>query len=173
MSSIGNTNAFDLVTLAQVSPPGPSQRCHLLGDDNLAGGDAQWDTLPRPRRTSVVEWTGSDLHTLTLPLMLDGFGVRPDGGDVSVEAACELLMSWRRPIAGTNPPRPPTIVVGGPVRQPSYRPWWIVTGLEWGEQIRGGDGQRIQQAVTVALLEHLQGQVLLGPAAAARARAGL
>lgn len=170
---LGNPNAVDLVTLTQANPAGPRFRCHLLGDDTYTPGAAKWETLDRVHRMDVLEWTGSALATLVLPLRLDGYGVLPAAVSMSVEPQCDLLEAWTRPVTGVYPQRPPTITVDGPVRQPKYRPWWVITGLEWGEQIRGDDNVRIMQEVQVTLTEHLQGDVLAGSAAQARARAGI
>lgn len=170
----GNVNAIDLITLRQINPTGPAFRCHLIGDDEPSGGNARWDTLERPGRTSTIEYTGADLHTLTLPLRLDGFSVLAGGTDATVEPQCAQLQTWRRPTPGAS--QPPALTLDGPLRQPPYRPWWVITDLEWGEQVRGDGplaGQRIMQEVRVTFLEHLQGEVLRGVTAQALAKAGL
>ncbi len=157
------------VLLTPVDPPGPGLAAYLDGDDELAGGGDGWEQVTRPRRKAALEWLAEAAYTLTLPLLMDG--MEHHGGDVSVEAGCGRLMSWLRP--GPPAGRPPLLAVAGPVRQPSPATRWALSKVEWGEQVRGVDGQRIRQAVTVTLLEHTAAEILTGPAAAARARLGL
>lgn len=162
--------AAGMVTLTAVEPAGASLRLHLVGDAALSGGGAQWEIVPRPRRTSATEWVGTDPHQMAMPLLLDGMDVVAGGGDRPVEADCDLLAAWQRPIQSTPPP---IVVAAGPLPIPAYGLRWVITSVEWGTAVRGADGRRIQQEVTVTLLEHTVANILFGPAAAARARAGL
>lgn len=167
--SVGLVNAYDLVDVIPTDPPERGQRAHLIGEDTLTGGLARWDTLERPRRVSATEYVGVDPYQLVIPLLLDGMDLASDGVDRSVEPVIERFLAWTRP--GPKG-RPPVVRVDGPLKVPAYNPRWIITDLEWGSCWRRGDRARIQQEVTVTLLEHTAAAITYGPAAAARARAG-
>lgn len=160
----------DLVVLNPVNPNGKALRLHLAGDDALGGGVGGWEVVARPRRRSGVEWVGHEPWTLSLPLVTSGVDVRGNR-DVSVEAKIRQLVAMAQKTKKTD--EPPIIKVSGPIRLPSPRMRWVITGLEWGAQMRNKRGRRIQQEVTVHLLEHVRADILRGPAAAARARKGL
>lgn len=162
-----------LVSLSQVHPPvSPPRliRMELMGQDKLTGGGARWKTTDRARRRSVITWEGTDLHRRILPLQIDGMEISA-GQDRSIEDDCLLLWAWGQPLQTLG--TPPWLHVTGPLLPLGYTPWWVLDELEWGDCIRRADGQRIQQDVTVTLLEHLAPSLTVGPAAAARARAGL
>lgn len=160
----------NLVTLTPVEPAGEALRFHLVGDDDPAGGVGGWEVVARPRQRGAAEWTGVDPWTLTLPLVTTGLDVSPNR-NASVEAKCRALVVMAMRARATM--RPPVLEVTGPVRVPFPGMRWVITGLEWGAQVRDHRQQRVQQHVTVHLLEYVTPQVLLGPAAAARARLGL
>lgn len=176
----GNANAVDLVTLTQVEPAGPSFRCHLVGEDVLAEGEARWQLNERPGRTDLPEWMGSGLHTLTLPLKLHDWGTLPGGGSRSVKGAYDRLLEWRRPLVSANGTvisrTPPALSVSGPIRGLPYAARWYIERLDWGEGVMGeGDlaGVLVSQDFTLTLREYVAGEVLRGVAAQARAKAGL
>lgn len=159
-------NNFDLVTLTVWEPRTRERlRLHLVGDQTFTGGDARWQEVERPRKHTAVEWVGTDLHRMTLPLLFDGADA-----NTSVEGLCNTLARWQRPDRRTD--RPPLLKAAGPIRQPSYGCLWVIDKLVWApECIRKADGRRVQQACELTLLEYKAGEVTLGPAA--RARAGL
>lgn len=164
-----STPLHDLVILDPVNVPRQRLRFHLAGDDALAGGVGGWESVPRPRRKATAEWVGTPPWTLALPLITSGVDVRGHR-DVSVEAKIRRLVALAEPSRKTD--EPPIIRISGPVRLPSPRMRWVITDLEWGAQMRNKRGQRIQQEVTVHLLEYVRGEILRGPAAKARARKG-
>lgn len=167
--SVAALNAYDLVDVIPVDPPERGQRAHLIGQDTLTGGVTAWETLERPRRVSATEWTGVAPYQLVIPLLLDGMDLASDGVDRSVEPVIERFLAWSRPRPTGDPV---VVVVDGPLKVPAYNPRWIITDLDWGECYRRADRARIQQELTITLLEHTAATITLGPAAAARARAG-
>lgn len=160
------TDLNNLVTLTPVDPAGEPLRFHLDGDDVLAGGVGGWDVVERPRRRGAAEWVGVPPYRLDLPLFTDGLDVRR-GVNVSVEPKLTALERLALKVPGGF--QPPLIEVTGPVRVPRPGMRWVIQGFEWGAQVRRSDGQRVQQAFTVLLLEHVTAEILLGPAAQARA----
>lgn len=163
------TALVNLVTLAAVDPPGASLRFHLLGDDTPAGGVGGWEVLPRPRQRGAAEWTGVEPWTLDLPLLTTGLDVRP-GLNATVEPKVAALIGLAQKVPGHT--RPALLDVTGPIRVPRPGMRWVIAAIEWGPQVRRSDGQRVQQEMTVRLLEHVTAALLLGPAAAANARNG-
>lgn len=166
-----STPLRDLVTLKPVNPAGRQVRLHLAGDDAPGGGVGGWEVVARPRRRSTAEWVGVEPWTMTLPLITSGVDVRGPGRHVSVEPKIKDLVNLASPTRSTG--EPPILLVAGPLRLPAPKMRWVITGLEWGTQMRRNRGDRIQQEVTVHLLEYVRGDVLRGPAAKARARKGL
>ncbi len=160
--------SLELVTITPVDPPGPPLRFHLIGSDETRGGVGGWEVVPRPRRKPSVEWTGvPQPWMIALPLMLDGLDVLP-GDNRSVEPKIDALISLAQIAPGRS--QPWVVTLSGPIR--TRRPFmrWVINDLEWGEQVRRSDAARVQQTVTVTLLEYVEAEILLGPAAQARAR---
>lgn len=166
-----STPLRDLVTLRPVTPTGKPLRLHLVGDDTLDGGVGGWEVVSRPRRRGTAEWVGVEPWTMTLPLVTSGVDTRGPGQHASVEAKIKRLVALATKTAKSG--EPPILVVAGPLRLPDPKMRWVITGFEWGAQMRDKRGRRIQQDVTVTLLEYVRGDILRGPAAKARARKGL
>lgn len=162
-------NAPHQVTLTPVAPAGQGIVLDLVGDDQLTGGDGRWNTVNRPRRRDALEWTGTNLFTYTLPLLLDGTEVSV-GVDRSVEAACRQLLTWSAEPTKTTR-QPVVLVATGPLKTPPTTRW-VIGGLAWGGQIRGRDGRRVQQYVTVTLTEYAAATVRKSPAKRVRGQNG-
>lgn len=147
---------------------GRSDRSHrigfqLLGDSKPApysSGAYPWTVIDRPRRKPFTEFNAVQLMQLDLPLMLD----RADSGH-SVETDCATVDSWRYVDPGLR--QPPTLRVSGPVAQYGVHDWVLMT-VGWAEAIRRvSDGQRIQQTVTLTLVEYASNDArFLSPAQA-------
>lgn len=130
------------------------------GDDTVSGGIGGWEQRQRPRRPTMLSWTGTPGVVWQLPVLLG-----PDA-DSSIEPDCRLLQSWGVP--GKDDDQPPTLLVDAPAGRAPDGAKWVLQDLEWGEQTRNDRGRRIQQEVTLTLLEYVPGQVLKGPAARTR-----
>jgi hypothetical protein len=118
----------------------------LLGHDAPSGGVGGWEAEQAgKKKRPVLRWAGRPGHEQTIVVMIDGFDT-----NTSVEATCRRLGSWGRGRKDTPPPR--LQVTGRYLRSPANVAW-VITGLEWGDQIRRGDGRRIQQVVTLTLSE--------------------
>jgi hypothetical protein len=160
------TDLNNLVTITPVDPPGASLRFHLDGDDELTGGVGGWEIVGRPRRRGAAEWVGVPPFRLTLPLFTDGLDVRP-GVNVSVEPKITALTRLALKVPGGF--QPPLLELSGPLRLPFPGMRWVIEDITWGTAWRRSDQQRVQQAMTVMLIEHVTAEILLGPAAQARA----
>lgn len=159
----------DSVTLTPVEPFDIGMNLKLVGEDQLGGGVGRWTVINRPRRRDALEWSGTSGLTYVLPLLLDGVEVSV-GRDRPVESECARLVSWAAdPTKATHQPTILTAV--GPLKTPpSVR--WVVTDLAWGAQIRGTDGRRVQQYVTVTLTEYAAATVRKSPAKRVRDQQG-
>lgn len=166
-----STPLRDLVTLNPVKPNGKPLRFHLMGDDELSGGVGGWEVVSRPRRRATAEWVGVDPWSMTLPLMTTGVDARGPNQHVVIESKIQDLIALATATKKTG--EPPILKVAGPLRLPSPQMRWTITDLEWGAQLRNDRGRRIQQEVTVHLLQYVRADVLRGPAAKVRARKGL
>ncbi len=132
-----------------------------LGDDSLTGGVGGWEQMPRPHRSTATAWTGTPALVWELQLNLDGGPT-----DLSIERQCTRLESWGRP--GKDDDEPPALVVTAPAGRAPATARWVIDAIVWGEQTRNDAGDRIQQEVSLTLLEYVPGPVLKGPAAKAR-----
>lgn len=142
---------------------GATLTADLFDDDSTSGGYGGWASLDRPRDTSAATWTGTPALTYTLPLIFDGIEASP-GVDVSVEQACRALEAWGR---GDKIAPPPVLQVFGEVLV-SPTSQWVLQDLAWGVRERNAAGERIQQAVTLTLLEFDAPVVLKSPAKKSR-----
>jgi len=162
------TLAAQYITLISTDPPVAVRA--LRGDTPPVpvGGFGGWSLVARPRRKSLTQWQGIDPFQLQLSLVLDG--VR---GDRSVEADCLTLEQMAQPVG----PRlaPPVVTVVGVVPHPELD--YVIGdgnaggGLSWdAAPIYSRSGYRIQQKVTVTLLEYVAADRVAATPAAARAR---
>lgn len=139
----------------------------LLGNakpSTYSSGGSPWTVIDRPRRKPFTEFNAVQLTQLELPLMLDKADT-----EHSVEAECATVDSWRYVDAASR--HPTRLGVSGPVSLNGID-LWVLIGLSWGDEIRRTrDGHRIQQAVTITLLEFAGNTATyLSPAILAQAR---
>lgn len=168
------------LAITQSAPAGGTVVFDLQGDSTLtrdSGGG--WQIVDRPRRQASTEWLDYGPFTLTLPLLLDGTitggpGFNPAmpvpmllaNGWQSIEWAASLIDTWQEP-AGLETPR---LTVVGPV--PHSDLTWVCKSVTWNEAIRdNATGERVQQKLSLVLLEYCPPVVALSqsPAAAAAA----
>lgn len=154
------------VIFTSVNPPGKPVRV-LLGDGvpNVSV-DGGWQVVKRPKWVGFTDWVGVEPHTMTVPVLFDGFEK-----DKSIEVDLERLRQMMRP-ATIPTDQAPVIRLEGSI--PMANLHWVITGLAEGDVTRRRDGQRIRSFQTVSLLEYVEANVLVltrtSPAAAAQAR---
>lgn len=141
----------------------------LVGDDQLSGGTGVWNTLNRPRRPDAVEFAGVAGFTYVLPLLFDGME-SSTGRDTSVEARCSTLLTWSSLVRKATK-QPVVLRATGPLKT-AETVQWVIGNLEWGAQVRNAKGQRVQQYVTVTLLQYRAANVRRSPAKRSRDRKG-
>jgi LysM repeat protein len=138
-----------------------------LGSDPpiVTGGYGGWEIVPRPGKQAVTIWKGHDPYQIDLPILFDNFKI-----SYSVEADCTALERMARPV---QPGDEPPIVTVSRFMPHSDIDEWVIQTLRWGDSIRGENGQRVRQAVTVSLLRYIADDrvQLLSSAAKARTKA--
>ena len=118
----------------------------LVGDDGPGGGIGGWEgEQAGKKKRPVTRYGGRLARTQQITVMFDGV----DTGTV-VESKVRQLESWAAGRKGKQPPR--LSVTGRLLRSPNGVAW-VITALEYGEQIRRADGRRLRQQVTVSLVE--------------------
>lgn len=123
----------------------------LLGDAKISqysSGAYVWTIVDRPRQKPIVEFTSSPLWQLELPLILDGSDT-----DTSVEQVCQQIGTWSH--ADPRIKEAPQLAVAGPLDQQGVTRWVCQT-VAFGQTaiIRRRDGARVQQDITLTLLEY-------------------
>lgn len=151
------------VIIRQVDPPGATVVAELADDDDLTGGVGGWASLDRPRRTSAASWVGTPSQTYTLPILLDGMEAGP-GSDRPVEGDILQLQAWGK---GDQDEPPPVLQVLGEVLVPPASRW-VLQDLAWGARERDDAGRRIQQYITLTMLDYVAPVLLKSPAKKAR-----
>ena len=152
--------------ITPIAPPEPPVGFGLAGDakqSDYTSGTTSFLGVNRPRRPDYTEFQGTSLMQLDIPVLLDGAAT-----NTSVEAMCNAVESWK--VARTSTGQPPILALHGPV--PGTHRQWVLETTAWSTAIRRiTDGERIQQTLTLTLVEYVDAQItFVSPAAAAQAR---
>jgi LysM repeat protein len=127
------------------------------GSPTVTDGYATWQTIERPRRTSLTEWTGREPTRITFPVMIDGFADDGAGGGRRVERDCRELEQMAGMTAAGKPAR--LIFESGGVVEHDYTHAnhlrWVIEALEWGDAIRNRKGRRIRQFADLTLMRYV------------------
>lgn len=155
-----------LVTLTPVDPRGKPLTVELTDRVQVSGGVGGWETSDRPRLTQVMEWAGTPLRTLAVPIGLSGMADAPGERDTDVETTMTQVEALGRPTKATG--QPPVLTVAGPFRHLGLR--YVVVALEWDEDtyIAGAHGKRLQQFGILTLQQYVAADVLVTPTKKAR-----
>lgn len=122
-------------------------RFELTDSDEVGGGVGGWNAEQAGRRKRpVLRYAGRPGWTLSLPLIIDNLEA-----DRSIELRCRQLLAWGRPAPRSA--LPPRLRVEGPIRAPQVVDW-VIDSIDWGEQIRNDRGHRVQQELTLKLIEY-------------------
>ncbi|MCW2957137.1 MAG: 5-nucleotidase, ecto [Thermoleophilia bacterium] len=148
------TRARLQAVLRQVDPPGAAIVFALEPSlVAVTGGVGGWEEIGHPKRPSSVEYAGQPLKTLTVEALFDGWQKQ-----VSVEEPLRILGVWGRIPPGR---REPAVLQLDYANHGAER--WVLNGLDWGDSLRGSNGLRVRQYVTVTLLEYRDPAVFLSP----------
>lgn len=158
------------VATTPVTPPGPSRLWNLWGTGSLTQGVGGWEALDRARGLQTTEWVQTPPYQQQFTVVLSGV----DAARI-VDADAAALRAYGRSVDGKGSP-PPLIVLSGPLELPAPWTYWALTDIsvdtDAPEEIRNPYGQLLQISYQLTWLEATLANVALGPAAAARARAG-
>lgn len=135
----------------------------MLGEagGQITGGYGAWQQANVPRSDPLTQWTGRNLITQDLAIVLDGWSKnRSVEGDITKLEA----LATRRPATLT----PPVIRLIGGVPRPGLK--WVINGMDYGDYLRNGKtGARIRQAFVLHLMEYVEDTTLIAlPKAAAQ-----
>lgn len=141
----------------------------------VTGGYAEWEVISRPRRLGVTHWVGRSPFTMDLAIIFDGHKAFE-----SVETRCTNLEHLALPDDKTGIPPTVSIIKRGPsgdVPHPTVPhsdiKEWVVTGIDWGDNIRDINGHRTRQHAVVKLLRYVAvDKIQVTAAQNARAKAG-
>lgn len=163
--------ASNTLTIRAIHPAGRTITFGLLGDADLTrSGGGGWQVVDRPRRKATTQWLDSSPFTMTMDLILDGIDGHRVGSPRSVDADCGVVEAWEAPATATI--QPPVVKVTGPVPHTDLQ--WVVRSLDWKAAIRHPkNGHRIQQTVSITLLEYVPTTIVItgrSPARAAQQR---
>ena len=118
----------------------------LVGDDSPGGGIGGWEgSQAGKKKRPAMRFTGRSARTQKVVLMLDGYDT-----NTPVESSVRQIESWA---AGRKGNRPPQVLVSGALLRSAKTVPWVITGVEYGEQIRRADGRRVRQELTVSFTE--------------------
>lgn len=162
------TLAAQYITLQTSSPPLIVRALRGSTPPVAVGGFGGWQLITRPRRVALTQWAGVDPFQMQLSLILDGVH-----DDSSIEADCVALEQMAQP-AGLRLP-PPIVTVTGVVPHPELA--YVIGdgsadgGLAWdANPIYSRSGYRVQQQVTVRLIEFVDADLVASTGAAQQAR---
>jgi hypothetical protein len=152
------------ITIRCQSPP--TLLTVRLGEDrpDVSAGYGGWDEIERPRRVSIVTWTGSPVRRMSVALLFDNWA---EG--TSIEADLARLDALARPRIGGAPPTVTLDAAGGHL--PYKGLTWAIDGIEWGDALMNGHGNRTRQAVTLSLVEYVSDQLVAEEAPASKRQA--
>jgi hypothetical protein len=115
---------------------------------DVSSGYGGWNEVARPRRSTVTSWVGQPARRMALSILIDNHHVGR-----SIEDQIRDLEVMALPRTGRQPPTVKLLAKGGHIPYQSLR--WVIDGLEWGDAIMNGRGNRTRQGATVTLLEYV------------------
>jgi hypothetical protein len=118
----------------------------LLGPEapQLGAGVGGWEVTNRPRQVGMTTWAGVEPFQLTLGVMLDGLAVRRN-----VERTLRKLVT----VARGDEESPPGVLELYGIAVPADE--WVIEGMEFGDPILSGYGNRLRQPLTLTLREYV------------------
>lgn len=159
------------VTLTPISSPLAPVTAVMLGASRYEDGSPRWNTLERPRRTSVLEWAGRDIVRQSMTLMFSGEMSAQSGEPADITAETVKLHALAGGDARTF--EPPKLRISGPVYGIGEYDQWVIESLDVGEPRRRLSDNRVCQVqYVVHLAQHFTTDIVsavVSPAAAADA----
>lgn len=123
----------------------------------ITAGGARWKVTPRPKRTSIVTFDGTDPYEIDVSILFDGWA-----DDDSIEVDVAKLNQMRFSQASLT--RPSRIRIDGAL--PVKSATWIIKDITWGDnqiwQVIGEKGSRFRQDAVIHLLQYVPEVPLAG-----------
>jgi len=153
------------VRVSTVDPP--LRVMARLGDGPvlIEAGFGGWQEVARPRRIPLTTWQASPGLRMALPLMIDAFAAGK-----SVENLIGDIKRMGRPTAKNGEPPIVTVRARG-AAVPYQNVGWVIDSIDWGDALMNDSGNRVRQALTLHLLQHVADVYLAERSAANRQRA--
>jgi len=134
----------------------------LLGDGTATptGGFGGWNIVSRARRRGLIEWVGNDPLKIEIPLIFDAFA-EDDG--LRIEKDIRALEKMAGLSDDIDEPPLLTFNSGGVVPHDAHdasQTDWVITDLVWGDADRNIYGNRVRQAATVTVTQHISDDAL-------------
>jgi nucleoid-associated protein YgaU len=130
---------------------------------HLTGGYGNWTQVLVPRADPLTQWSGRNLYTMDLDLVLDGYR---QGRSVEPQIKALEALATRDPAMLT----PPALRIYGAVPHPGLK--WVIAGIDYTNTPatlrKYPSGERLRESVTVHLMEYREETTLVSlPRAAA------
>lgn len=153
-----------IAELRQVVPKGATLRFPFDPFVIPGGGVGGWSEVGHVRRPASIEFEGTPLRRLAVPILLDGwtgnrFWASRDGARIDVEETCRILEAFGRPVPGRVEP-PVLQLVYGPLA--AHR--WVLNDLELvGDPLYNARARRVRAEFVLQLLEYRETVLTLTP----------
>lgn len=144
----GRVTPYPLAAYVTIASANPKLEVSAILDENQPkmSGFGGWTVIARPRRVSMIDWTGVDPYRLMFGLMLDAWSDAPQ----TVEQDCLNLERMARP--GPQNQRPPSVRITDGML-PHMDLIYVIEALDWGDVIRQRDtGKRVRAVAALTLL---------------------
>src|SRR5215831_664459 len=137
-----------------------------MGQDrpDVSQGYGGWEEVERPRRSPITTFKAPPGLHLTLPLLLEGWAT-----GTSVEPQVTALERMGL-MTGANGEPPKVKIQARGQALPYQARTWVIDTITWGDALMNGQGDRVRQFATLALLEYVEDVHLQEKSAATRRR---
>ena len=130
---------------------------------HITAGYGNWAQVLVPRGDPLTQWSGRNLYTMDLDLVIDGHA---QGRSVEPQIKALEALATRDPAMLT----PPALRIYGAVPHPALK--WVITGIDYTNTPatlrKFPSGERLRESVTVHLMEYREEATLVSlPRAAA------
>lgn len=147
----GGKSKRSIGVLSQVKPKGGAIKFRENPEQVIPTGKAGgWSEILRPRRLAISHWDGQPLEGREFTLVFDGFST-----DDSQEEQIQKLENMAKPReSGKAPP-----ILKLDYGRMGENKHWVISDLEYGQEHRGSQLNRVFQAITVRLVEFVDPEI--------------
>lgn len=114
------------------------------GAPRMTGGGGGWAVEARPKRVGLTLWNGRDPYSMDVPVLFDGWADNePQENAISILNQMQMGGDFREP---------PTVTITGSVPIKNAR--WVITGIDWGDNVIWDGNHRLRQDAVVHLTQY-------------------